>query len=227
MKNFPWEAGQAASQSRHNPEQFIWMGLMFGIIFWMIDSMIDILWFTDESYIESLLPDGMELYMRLLVSILFIAFGFVVSVLVKENNRLSEYLEGVGKIEQNRYRAFFDSAPNAIIITDGALRIVEMNGEAVRLFGWNPSELLGMQVFEIMLPLNPDPETVSIRDAFASDSKLVARNITKCGRNPVMKWHVAKIERDAGQMGSYMLIGSLLPDAKDFSVENNWTPQAG
>lgn len=200
---------------------------MFGIAFWLIDSLVDILFFTDECYAESLLPRGMELYMRLLVSLLFTLFGFVVSLFVKENNRLSEYLEEVAKTEQNRYRAFFDSAPNAIIITDSALRIVEMNGEAVRLFGWNPSELLGMQVFEIMLPLNPNRDAVSIREVFATEKKLVARNMTKCGRNPVMKWHVAPVEGVIGKMGSFMLIGTPLSEALNLAAESDEPFSAG
>lgn len=65
--------------SRMPPEHFIRLGIIFSLAFWLIDSLIDSLFFTGKSYFESLQPTGMELYMRLVVSFLFIAFGFMVS----------------------------------------------------------------------------------------------------------------------------------------------------
>jgi PAS domain S-box-containing protein len=55
--------------------------------------------------------------------------------------------ERVLRERQNaRYRAIVDSAPDAIITTDGDSKIQWVNGAAERVFGFAPEELLGQQI---------------------------------------------------------------------------------
>jgi len=192
---------------RHPPSSFVWLGVIFAAVFWFLDSWIDILFFTDASYVESFIPNGMELYMRLFVSFLLIVFGLIVSRYVAENNRLSEYLEAIGKDEQKRYRALFDFAPIAVIILDADFRIIKWNNEADKIFGWNQSDVIGMTIFEIMQPVDVRTKTGSIEDVLTGNGDLVGRNITQDGENPLWNWHYSPIMDDAGQMAHMMFMG--------------------
>lgn len=49
------------------------------------------------------------------------------------------------------YRAFFQAAPDGCVVVDRSGRIVEMNDEAVDMFGWPRDELLGRPV-ETLVP---------------------------------------------------------------------------
>jgi protein-histidine pros-kinase len=57
------------------------------------------------------------------------------------------------KARQNEtiFREFLESAPDAMVIADEAGQIVQINGEAERLFGYDRKELLGEPV-EILIP---------------------------------------------------------------------------
>lgn len=46
----------------------IYLGFLFSVAFWFIDSWIDCTYFGHETYAQSMQPTGIELYMRLLVS---------------------------------------------------------------------------------------------------------------------------------------------------------------
>jgi diguanylate cyclase (GGDEF)-like protein/PAS domain S-box-containing protein len=65
----------------------VWLGVLFAIAFWLVDSWIDASFFSYESIYKNLRPTGMELYMRTLVLFLIIAFVFLVSRIIAGKNR--------------------------------------------------------------------------------------------------------------------------------------------
>lgn len=198
----------AKKLSRTPPEHFVWLGIIFSLAFWLIDSLIDSLFFTGESYFESLQPSGMELYMRLVISFLFIAFGFVVSRYVGSNNRLSEYLEASGLDEQKRYRILHEFMPVAVIVLDARLRIVDWNREAEKMFGWNRSDVIGMRVYEIVLPTEIETRRRSIDDLFRGRGNLTGLCLSKDGHHVLLDWHCSPIANNAGKLTNVMLIGA-------------------
>lgn len=203
--------------SRLPPGHFLRLGVIFSLAFWLIDSLIDSLFFTGESYLESLLPTDMELYMRLLVSFLFIAFGFVVSRYVDANNRLSEYLELSRLDEQKRYRILHEFAPVTIIVLDARLRIVDWNREAEKVLGWCRSDVIGARIYEVMLPIEVETGKRSIDDLFGSGGNLIGLGMPKNGHNILLDWHHSPITNSTGKLTNVMLIGSV--PAKRANVE--------
>jgi PAS domain S-box-containing protein len=62
-------------------------------------------------------------------------------------------LEQAGKLEHSLkdYRNLLESAPDAIVMTDGQGRILRLNSQAEALYGYDRSELVGQHV-EILIP---------------------------------------------------------------------------
>lgn len=189
------------------PSQFLWLGIFISVAFWPLDSLIDVSFFRNESFIENIIPSGHEFWMRLFVSFLMIAFSFIVFKFAEENNRLSEYIESIGENERKLYSALFDFAPVAIVILSANLRIVKWNKEAAKIFGWNQSDVIGMSIFEIMLPIDGQKNTGSIEGQFMGSGNLIVQNITKNGRNPQWEWYVSPIMNDANKLANVMLMG--------------------
>ncbi len=51
-----------------------------------------------------------------------------------------------------RYRRIIESAPEAVLATDGVGAITEWNGHAETLFGWSRSEMMGRSLAQTLLP---------------------------------------------------------------------------
>ena len=66
---------------------------------------------------------------------------------------------------ETSFRTILELAPDAIVIVDRAGRIVLVNGQTQRLFGYTPGELLGEPV-EILVPEHVRQAHVGHRDAF-------------------------------------------------------------
>lgn len=59
------------------PAHLLITGIILAVSFWFVDAWIDSLFFTHDTYLESLLPrEGVELYMRALACLLLAGFGF-------------------------------------------------------------------------------------------------------------------------------------------------------
>ena len=75
----------------------------------------------------------------------------------------SEWFDGTGV-------ALFESAPDAMVITDPGGRIVRVNSLAESLFGWARSELLG-QPIEVLLPERLRHAHVAHRSSYAGSAR--------------------------------------------------------
>ena len=76
---------------------------------------------------------------------------FVISHLLRVNRRRAAAEKRARKSEQ-RYRAYIDSAPEAVIITDFEGVVLRTNNAASALTGYGPEELHGMSIARTLLP---------------------------------------------------------------------------
>ena len=54
----------------------IFTGVLFGLLFWMLDILVDVFMFKEGTIAENLSsPEPMEIYFRVIVGSLFVAFG--------------------------------------------------------------------------------------------------------------------------------------------------------
>lgn len=68
---------------------------------------------------------------------------------------------------EDRFATFLESAPDAIVVVDAEGRIVRINPQLERLFGYTPEELLG-QVVEVLVPESHRPRHVAARVEYAA-----------------------------------------------------------
>ena len=82
---------------------------------------------------------------------------------------------------EKHFEALFESAPDAMVIVDGAGLIVVVNAQAERFFGYDRAELIGKTV-EILVPSKFRPNHAHYRQDFFADPKVRGmRALTKSG----------------------------------------------
>ena len=75
-------------------------------------------------------------------------------------------------IEKAYFEQIIESAPEAISIIDQDLRILRINGEFTRLFGFTVAETAGKRLDQLIVPPDRYAETAWITDSIKTEGKL-------------------------------------------------------
>jgi len=119
--------------------RFIWSGIGFGTLYWILESYIHVLIFREGCFIcQVLTPDLHEIWKRLLVISLLIAVSVYAQFSINARRRTEEAL----KESEKKYRTLFEDAPNPILVFDEQEKIVEHNQAALSFLNCTGEELL-------------------------------------------------------------------------------------
>ncbi len=119
-----------------SPTRLVWLGIGFALTFWLVDSWVDMIFFTSESFANSLRPTGMELYMRLMVAFQICIFGYLVSRVLSSKNR---YISRIAASEE-RLRLVLDAANQGWFDLDLQTGEATVSPEYVRMIGYDPTQ---------------------------------------------------------------------------------------
>ncbi len=76
-------------------------------------------------------------------------------------------------LEQSFFEQIIENAPEAISIVDGELRILRINAEFTRLFGFTPAEVAGKRLNELIVPPDRYAETTWLAESVKMQSRLL------------------------------------------------------
>jgi len=100
-------------------------------------------------------------------------FFIGVGVDVTERNRVRKELQ----IEKAHLEQLFESSPEAVALVDNDSRIIRVNEEFTRLFGYTKSEAVGLVLDELLVPKALYEEAVSFTKAVSKGSKIVQETV--------------------------------------------------
>lgn len=137
------------------PRTIVALATGLGIALWVLDAAFDAVFFYEgQSFLGLLATDvpAHELYVRSLILLVFVGFGFVVA---RQTERVHERERDV-----SLFRRLIDEATDSVFVIDpGTGRIVDVNDTACTNLGYDRSELLELSPADI----NPEFED---KDAF-------------------------------------------------------------
>ena len=195
------------------PRKFIWGGVACAVAFWFLDSLIDITFFSQDTYLESLQPSGVELYMRILVMLQIVGFAILTAKYVEANNRINTYRELKLQEDYRRYRVLAENAPIGIITLSPDFLIIDWNRGATEIFGWPETETIGQNFLLFLFPEGTWPEAVNVMTLIEKPRPAIAPSRTKDGNIIPCEWRYAPIHDNSGRMVSIMAIGLPRPAA--------------
>ena len=116
--------------------RFTWLSLGTAALFWVFDSALDAFLFEGSELVLQLWPDDpKELWMRWLLVILIVALGAYAQITVEFLRRARQKLDLTSKV--------FQSAGEAIMVTDTKNNVVEVNRAFEEITGYTSAEVLG------------------------------------------------------------------------------------
>jgi PAS domain S-box-containing protein len=112
------------------------------VIFWLTDALIDSMFHSDETFIESLLFNDKEHAFRFIVSVCFLIFAiFLTRIIYKQR-----ITENALRESEEKYRMLFNSVSDAVLvhdITEDGMpgKFTASNDIACNLYGYSKEEL--------------------------------------------------------------------------------------
>lgn len=120
------------------------------------------------------------------------------------------------RAQEQRFHGLLESAPDALVVIDEAARIIFANGQAYRIFGYEPGELIGEPI-EVLIPERfRDAHPAKVRQFFASGkSRPMAAGIQLFGRRKDGSEFPAEVSLSPFPTESGLLVSSAIRDVTD------------
>lgn len=140
------------------PHEFILIGIILSIIFWLLESAMHAYVFEDHDFVTELLyPNIHEAWMRIVIVFLFIGFGSYAEIIMKKRKAAERALaESEGK-----YRQIIETSEEGIWVIDASNRTAFANNRMAEMLGVAPEEIVGRPFFDFM-----DQEAVKSAQAY-------------------------------------------------------------
>jgi len=127
-------------------KKMVWLGIFLGGVFWFIESALHSYIFGGKNYYSELMhPAEHELWMRMIVVLLFIGFGFY-------SQRIIKKFETAQKNTNRAYRELdqiFNTAADGMRVVNKDFTIIRANDTFLNLAGVSRQEAIGHKCYEI------------------------------------------------------------------------------
>jgi PAS domain S-box-containing protein len=160
----------------------VFIGMVLGVIFWILESVIHVLVFQQVDFMQQLYgPEPHEVWMRLTIVGMFIAFGIYSQMIVNSRRQAEE----ASKLANTELTQIFETAADAMRVVDREFNVLRVNETFSTLSGMPREEIIGKKCFEVLHgPLCETPGCPLVRvlnneHRVEIDSEKVRRDGTK------------------------------------------------
>ena len=116
----------------------------------------------------------------------FVYRALYISSIERPYEKLALAEEKLRRAAEDRYKNLVDNACEAIITTDLEDRVTLWNHSAEKIFGWEPHEVIGKKLSQLIVPSDLQPETVCLRkDGSKINVGLVTSPLTDPNKNRI------------------------------------------
>ena len=122
------------------------IGIALSFLFWTLESAVHVVVFNDSDFIRQLYRlESHEIWMRLIVVIMFVGFGLYAQWIVTARKRAEE----AAKRAHAELTQIFETAADGMRIVDKEYRVLRANETFLALSGATKEETLGKKCYEV------------------------------------------------------------------------------
>lgn len=174
-----------------NKWKIIGASIGFGVLYWLIDSLIDFFIFPEGTFAEHLFPSEMtEIRMRFLAMSIVIAFGIFSQFTLNKQKKAEETL----KKERDRSQEYLDIAGVMLIAISTDQKVFLINKKGCEILEYNERDIIGKNWFDNFLPERIKEEVTVIFEKVMSGEFKEAEYyenpvLTSRGREKLIAWN--------------------------------------
>ena len=140
---------QTSDQAKTPRYLFIWIGVLFGLGYWFVDMLVDVVVFNEGTLGSQLLhPSATEFMMRLSFLVLSSCFGIFATVTLQRQQAARVRATDA----EMHLEVLLDSAAEYIFLIDSGGAILRANQSVFRDSGFTPDEMMGHHIKEFFSP---------------------------------------------------------------------------
>ena len=140
---------QTSDQAKTPRYLFIWIGVLFGLGYWFVDMLVDVVVFNEGTLGSQLLhPSATEFMMRLSFLVLSSCFGIFATVTLQRQQAARVRAADA----EMHLEVLLDSAAEYIFLIDSGGAILRANQSVFRDSGFTPDEMMGHHIKEFFSP---------------------------------------------------------------------------
>ena len=158
------------------------IGIVLGLIFWILESALHVLVFQQVDFMQQLYTlEPHELWMRLTILGMFIAFGIYSQRIVNSRGKAEE----ASKLANLELTQIFETSADAMRVVDRDFNVLRINQTFSTLSGMPREEIIGKKCFDVLHgPLCETPSCPLVRilnneDRVEIDSEKMRKDGTK------------------------------------------------
>ncbi len=130
-------------------DHLILLGIFLGILFWVIDILLDVFYFRERTVIQQLyFPTPMEIYSRLITMGLFIFSGAVGQKFITEKKRAIDAI----KSSEEHFRSLIENSFDITTVLNSEGHVLYNSPSIRQMLGYEPDEFLGRRIFDKIHP---------------------------------------------------------------------------
>ncbi|MGM0623588.1 MAG: PAS domain S-box protein [Campylobacterota bacterium] len=110
------------------------------------------------------------------------------------------------KLEKSRirHRIIFEDSAAAALVWDEDFVILDWNKQAYKLFGWSKEEVVGKNIFELLVPQEQMPDVKAVLDPKGVTQRSINTNTTKSGGSVTCEWYNAHLPQLEGSKAEFI-----------------------
>ena len=208
-----------STSNTRTAEKVVLIGLVFAAVFWVFQSIVDVVLFSEGSLVEQILTPGLhDIWMRTLVICTLIMFGVYAQSIITERKQAEEAL----RQSEGRYRTILKEMQDGYYEVDLAGNFTFVNDSACRYLGYSRDEMMGMNYR--VYTAKEDVETVyrMFNQVYRTGEPVEGfswRAIRKDGIKGFAETSISPLRNDQGDVAGFRCVGRDVSERKQAEVE--------
>ncbi|WMW23887.1 ATP-binding protein [Methanolobus sediminis] len=198
-------------------KHIIVFSFFFGILSWIIDGLLDTTFFSERTFVDSLIfgLSTHEIYMRISMFFIILIFGMIVSLFVHRMQEMNNVIEN----EKIKSHKIMDILPMIILFLDTEGNVSCVNKKILELTGYEEVRISGNKWLDLLFPEEYRSEVLPYWDKFVSGeidsvTGLEFPIICADGSRKHVLWNAVSFIDDNGRFAGITISGEDITDRK-------------
>jgi PAS domain S-box-containing protein len=202
--------------------RLIWIGVVFSLFFWLLQSAMDTVVAGDGNLVAHIFPSSFEFWIRLLSTCVLVTLCIYFHVNLRKRDQAREDIqrrEDILRAERDRIQKYLDTAGVIFLVIekDGTVSLVNQKG--CELLGYAREQIIDKKWADYFVPPNVRQDVKSVLQTLVTEGNKPVEYfenpvLTQSGEERIIAWHNTILRDESGNVSAILSSGEDITDIK-------------